>query len=60
MNIQEYGKNLIRLGELLQDKESSLADISAAAFDCGFKLGVVLGPISDDDPEETDPEEILP
>lgn len=43
-NLEELGKAFVDLGELLQDKSSTIAQLAEAAEKCGIRLGVGLIP----------------
>ncbi len=38
MTTKELGEKFVRLGELLQDENSTIRDIATAALDCWLKL----------------------
>ena len=43
-NLEELGKAFVELGELLQDKSSTITELADAAEKCGIRLGVGLIP----------------
>ena len=43
-NLEELGKAFVALGELLQNKSSTITQLAEAAEKCGIRLGVGLIP----------------
>jgi hypothetical protein len=52
-NLEELGKAFVELGELLQDKRSTISELADAADKCGIRLGLALTVAADEAQQPT-------
>jgi hypothetical protein len=50
-NLEELGKAFVELGQLMQDKRSTITQLADAADKCGIRLGIAMLPARDEPAE---------